>query len=129
MLFNPLRSEVPHGGYELIAGEKLRAVKLAGLDYIPAIIIYAYEQDSAIMTMINLQRKPSLFGGSKGYVSLIQDHGLTQEERQSSWAESISHSQQAANFETLNEIKEVLIRENLTERHAQVIKLPDDELQ
>ena len=47
----------PQGGYELIAGERrLRAVKLAGLDYVTAIIVDVYEQDSAIMAMIeNLQ--------------------------------------------------------------------------
>lgn len=40
-------------GYELIAGERrLRAAKLAGLDYIPAMIIHTCEQDSAIFAMI-----------------------------------------------------------------------------
>ena len=122
-----------HGGYELIAGERrLRAVKLAGLDYIPAITVYAYEQDSAIMTMIeNLQRENLHYlEEAKGYVSLIQDHGLTQEELAVKLGKNQSTIANKLRILRLsNEIKEVLIRENLTERHARaLLKLPDDEL-
>ena len=71
------------GGYELIAGERrLRAAKMAGLDYICSIIIDTYEQDSAILAMIeNLQRENLHFlEEAEGYASLIEDHGFTQEE-------------------------------------------------
>jgi ParB family chromosome partitioning protein len=120
-------------GYELIAGERrLRAAKLAGLDFIPAIIINTYEQDSAIMAMIeNLQRENLHYlEEAKGYASLIQDHGFTQEEL----AEKIGKNQSTiANklriLRLSNEVKDMLIRENLTERHARaLLKLPDDEL-
>jgi ParB family chromosome partitioning protein len=123
----------PQGGYELIAGERrLRAVKLAGLDYVPAIIVDVYEQDSAIMAMIeNLQRENLHYlEEAKGYVSLISDHGFTQEELALKLGKSQSTIANKLRILRLsNEIKEVLIRENLTERHARaLLKLPDDEL-
>lgn len=123
----------PQGGYELIAGERrLRAVKLAGLDYVPAIIVDVYEQDSAIMAMIeNLQRENLHYlEEAKGYVSLISDHGFTQEELALKLGKSQSTIANKLRILRLsNVIKEVLIRENLTERHARaLLKLPDDEL-
>ena len=45
--------------FELIAGERrLRASKMAGMKYIDAIIFSTYEQDSAVIAMMeNLQRE------------------------------------------------------------------------
>lgn len=123
----------PQGGYEMIAGERrLRAVRLAGLDYIPAMIVNVYEQDSAIMAMIeNLQRENLHYlEEAKGYLSLIKDHGFTQEEFAAKLGKSQSTIANKLRILRLsNEIKEVLIRENLTERHARaLLKLPDDNL-
>ncbi len=123
----------PQGGYEMIAGERrLRAVRLAGLDYIPAMIVNVYEQDSAIMAMIeNLQRENLHYlEEAKGYLSLIKDHGFTQEELAAKLGKSQSTIANKLRILRLsNEIKEVLIRENLTERHARaLLKLPDDNL-
>jgi ParB family chromosome partitioning protein len=120
-------------GYELIAGERrLRAAKLAGLDYIPAMIIHSCEQDSAIFAMIeNLQRENLHYlEEAKGYASLIQDHGFTQEELAVKLGKSQSTIANKLRILRLsNSIKELLIRENLTERHARaLLKLPDDEL-
>lgn len=120
-------------GYELIAGERrLRAAKLAGLDYIPAMIIHTCEQDSAIFAMIeNLQRENLHYlEEAKGYASLIQDHGFTQEELAVKLGKSQSTIANKLRILRLsNSIKELLIRENLTERHARaLLKLPDDEL-
>ena len=120
-------------GYELIAGERrLRAAKLAGLDYIPAMIIHTCEQDSAIFAMIeNLQRENLHYlEEAKGYASLIQDHGFTQEELAVKLGKSQSTIANKLRILRLSSsIKELLIRENLTERHARaLLKLPDDEL-
>jgi ParB family chromosome partitioning protein len=120
-------------GYELIAGERrLRAAKLAGLDYIPAMIIHSCEQDSAIFAMIeNLQRENLHYlEEAKGYASLIQDHGFTQEELAVKLGKSQSTIANKLRILRLSSsIKELLIRENLTERHARaLLKLPDDEL-
>ncbi|NLC44910.1 MAG: nucleoid occlusion protein [Clostridiales bacterium] len=118
--------------YELIAGERrLRATKLAGFDYIPAIIMNTYEQDSAIMAMIeNLQRENLHYlEEAKGYANLIQDHEFTQEELAVKLGKSQSTIANKLRILKLsNEIKDVLIREKLTERHARaLLKLPDDE--
>lgn len=123
----------PQDGYELIAGERrLRAAKLAGLDYIPAMIVHTYEHDSAIMAMIeNLQRENLHYlEEAKGYASLIQDHGFTQEELAVKLGKNQSTIANKLRILRLsNTIKEMLIRENLTERHARaLLKLPDDEL-
>ena len=119
-------------GYELIAGERrLRASKLAGLDYIPAVIINTYEQDSAILAMIeNLQRENLHYlEEAKGYASLIQDHGFTQEELAIKIGKNQSTIANKLRILRLSDdIKDVLIRENLTERHARaLLKLPDDD--
>ncbi|NLI60929.1 MAG: nucleoid occlusion protein [Clostridiales bacterium] len=120
-------------GYELIAGERrLRACKMAGIDLIPAIVISGDERDSAIMAMIeNLQREDLHYlEEARGYLALIQDHGLTQEEL----AKNIGKSQSTiANKIRLlrlsDKIKEILIQNNLTERHARcLLRLPEEEL-
>ena len=124
--------KVAQDGYELITGERrLRAAKLAGLDYIPAIIMNAYEQDSAIMAMIeNLQRENLHYlEEAKGYANLILDHEFTQEELALKLGKNQSTIANKLRILKLsNEIKDVLIREKLTERHARaLLKLPDDE--
>ena len=122
------------GGYELIAGERrLRASKLLGMETIPTLIMNSYEQDSAMMAMIeNLQRENLHYmEEAKGYASLIHDHGFTQEQL----AKKIGKSQSAvANklriLKLSLEIVEILIDHNLTERHARaLLKLPDPDLQ
>lgn len=120
-------------GYELIAGERrLRASKLAELKYIPAIIINSFEQDSAMIAMIeNLQRENLHFlEEAKGYASLINDHSFTQEELANKLGKSQSTIANKLRILRLSEpVKELLQKANLTERHARaLLKLPDDEL-
>src|SRR5690606_11484996 len=119
--------------YELVAGERrLRASKMVGMEYIPAIVIATHEKDSAILAMIeNLQREDLHYlDEAVGYASLIQDHGFTQEEL----AKKIGKNQSTiANKIRLlrlpDNIKKLLIMNNLTERHARaLLRLPDDEL-
>ena len=69
--------------YELIAGERrLRACRMAGLTAIDAIVFSAYEQDSAVIAMMeNLQRENLHYmEEAEGYQNLIRDHGLSQDE-------------------------------------------------
>ncbi len=120
-------------GYELVAGERrLRASKMIGMEYISAIVINTYEKDSAILAMIeNLQRENLHYlDEAKGYASLIQDHGFTQEEIAKKIGKNQSTIANKIRLLRLSDnIKKMILENNLTERHARaLLKLPDDEL-
>ncbi|MFI3175744.1 MAG: ParB/RepB/Spo0J family partition protein [Bacillota bacterium] len=68
--------------YELISGERrLRGAEMAGLHLIPAILLKANDNDSAIFSFIeNLQRQNlNYLEEAYGYQNLILDCGFTQE--------------------------------------------------
>lgn len=120
--------------YELIAGERrLKASKLAGLDVIPAIIVEMSDEDSAVVALIeNLQREDLNFiEEAEGYFMLVNEHGFTQQEL----AEKVGKNQSTiANklriLKLPDEIKEMLISNNLTERHGRaLLKIPDEKIQ
>ena len=108
--------------YELVAGERrLRAAVMAGLKEIPAIVININDNDSAVLALIeNLQREDlNYLEEAEGYSSLINEHGLTQEDL----ARKIGKSQSTvANKIRLLRlpplVKKILSDNNLTERHA-----------
>ncbi len=119
--------------YELIAGERrLRASKLAGLTLVPSILINTSDQDSAVIALIeNLQREDLNFiEEAEGYSLLITNHGFTQQEV----AEKVGKNQSTiANklriLKLSKEIKDIVIENGLTERHARsLLKLPTEEL-
>ncbi len=119
--------------YELVAGERrLRAAKIAGLRNIPAIINNLSDESSAVLALIeNLQREDLNFiEEAEGYNNLIKDHSFTQQQL----AEKLGKNQSTiANklriLRLSDEIKEKLLENNLTERHARaLLKLPDEEL-
>lgn len=75
--------ELPSGYYQIIAGERRwRAARLAGQKEIPAVIIEADDKKTMELALIeNLQRKDlNPIEEALGYQSLIEIHGLTQEE-------------------------------------------------
>lgn len=120
--------------YELISGERrLRASKLAGVKLIPAIVVEIMEQDSAVIALIeNLQREDLNFmEEAEGYFNLITDHGMTQDEL----AQKVGKKQSTiANKLRLlklpNDVREALLSNGLTERHARaLLKLPDEIMQ
>ncbi|ABY93664.1 nucleoid occlusion protein [Thermoanaerobacter brockii subsp. lactiethylicus] len=120
--------------YELVAGERrLRASKLAGLAEIPAIIINAQDEDSAVLALIeNLQRENLNFiEEAEAYYNLINDHHLTQEQLARILGKSQSTIANKLRILKLSkEIKEQLLENDLTERHARaLLRLPDEELQ
>ncbi|AIS53589.1 nucleoid occlusion protein Noc [Thermoanaerobacter kivui] len=134
-VLQPITVRVVNGNsYELVAGERrLRASKLAGLTEIPAIIVDAYDEDSAILALIeNLQREDLNFiEEAEGYYNLINDHHLTQEKLAKMLGKSQSTIANKLRILKLSkEIKEKLIENDLTERHARaLLRLPDEELQ
>ncbi|SHF21597.1 MULTISPECIES: nucleoid occlusion protein [Caloramator] len=120
--------------FELVAGERrLRASQLAGLTEIPAIIVDITDTESAVLALIeNLQREDlNYLEEAEGYYNLIKEHGFTQEElavrigkKQSTIANKLRL------LKLSDEVKERLISEGLTERHARaLLKLEDEELQ
>lgn len=71
------------GRYELIAGERrLRASKMAGLSFIPAIVKRFTESEMAEIALIeNLQREDlNPIEEARAYRSLMEKYGFTQEE-------------------------------------------------
>lgn len=120
--------------FELIAGERrLRASQLAGLTEIPAIIVDITDSESAVLALIeNLQREDLNFiEEAEGYYNLIKDHNFTQEDLALRIGKKQSTIANKLRILKLSEsIKERIIKEGLTERHARaLLRLPSDELQ
>lgn len=125
---------INNNSYELIAGERrLRASKQAGLTHIPAIIKNAFEQDSAMISLMeNLQREDlSYMEEAEGYYNLIKDHGFTQDDLSKKIGKSQSTIANKLRLLKLPpSIKQLLINENLTERHARaLLRIYDEDAQ
>lgn len=120
--------------YELIAGERrLRASKMAGLTHIDAIVFTAYEQDSAVIAMMeNLQRENLHYmEEAEGYQNLIRDHGMSQDELARKLGKNQSTIANKMRILKLPmPVKRLLLQYNLTERHARaLLRLHDEEMQ
>ena len=75
--------KLPNGFYQIIAGERRwRAARLAELQEVPVRVIEADDRRTAELALVeNLQREDlNPIEEAKGYRSLMQDYGLTQEE-------------------------------------------------
>ena len=120
--------------FELIAGERrLRACRMAGMKFIDAIIFSTYEQDSAVIAMMeNLQRENLHYmEEAEGYQNLIRDHGLSQDElarRLGKNQSTIANKMRILNLPMA--VKRMLLQYSLTERHARaLLRLHDEEMQ
>lgn len=111
--------------YEIIAGERRwRAVCRAGYTHIKAVVQPALDEDSAVIALIeNLQRENlHFFEEAEGYLSLMREHGLTQEElarrlgkNQSTVANKMRILKLPAS------VKEQITQYKLSERHARAL--------
>jgi len=75
--------ELSSGYYQIIAGERRwRAARMAGLSEIPVVVIEADDKKVMELALIeNLQRQDlNAMEEAQGYMSLMQDYGLTQDE-------------------------------------------------
>lgn len=120
--------------YELISGERrVRAAMAAGLKVIPAIIVEADDEKSAIMTLLeNLQREDlCFFEIAESYKNLIRSQGLTQEELANRVGMSRSSIANKIRLLRLPQRVRRLVRDfSLSERHARaLLALGDEELQ
>ncbi len=120
--------------FELIAGERrLRACRMAGMKFLDAIIFSTYEQDSAVIAMMeNLQRENLHYmEEAEGYQNLIRDHGLSQDElarRLGKNQSTIANKMRILKLPMA--VKRMLLQYNLTERHARaLLRLHDEEMQ
>ena len=120
--------------FELIAGERrLRACRMAGMKFIDAIIFSTYEQDSAVIAMMeNLQRENLHYmEEAEGYQNLIRDHGLSQDElarRLGKNQSTIANKRRILKLPMA--VNRMLLQYSLTERHARaLLRLHDEEMQ
>lgn len=120
--------------YQLVAGERRwRAAQLAGLVDVPALIRPMSDEEAALIALIeNVQREDlSFLEEAEAYERVLRKFNLTQQEL----AERVGRSQAAiANKLRLLrlpvEIREVISREMITERHARaLLLLPRSDLQ
>ncbi len=120
-------------GYEIVTGERrLRATQLAGLQTIPAIVINADNDKSAILALLeNLQREDlSFFEIAEGYQRLIKEQGMTQDDIARKLGKSQSTVANKIRLLKLTPIVRKIIREyGLTERHARALLTLDPEKQ
>ena len=75
--------EMPNGYYQIIAGERRwRAARMANLSDVPAVIIEADDKKAMELALIeNLQRQDlNPLEEALGYLTLMNEYGLTQEE-------------------------------------------------
>ena len=124
-IVQPLSVRRISGGFELISGERrLRAAKIAGLSYVPCIIINLDEQRSAVLALIeNIQREDlNFFEEADAIAKLINTYNMTQEDV----AIRLGFAQSTvANKLRLLKLspdeKNIILNSNLTERHARAL--------
>ena len=119
------------GRFELISGERrLRAAKSIGMYTVPCIIIEASDEKSAVYALIeNLQRQNlNFFEEARAIASLHYDHAMSQEEL----AKRIGRAQSTLSnkmrlLRLPEDVKETIIANGLTERHARaLLRLPNE---
>jgi ParB family chromosome partitioning protein len=120
-----LVSELGDGVYQLIAGERRwRAVQLAGLPTVPAMVKEATPQSSLEMALVeNIQRRDlNPLEEAQAYRQLLDEHGLTQE----ALAQRIGKNRvTVANTLRLlhlpESVRQALARGDISEGHARAI--------
>lgn len=127
----PLSVRKAHDGWELVAGERrLRAAKLAGLDTVPCLRLAADEEESTLLALIeNIQRRDlHYFEEATAIANLLRHSGMTQEEAAAQLGRSPSALANKLRLLRLSpECRQILLRHNLTERHARcLLRLEDD---
>lgn len=120
--------------YEIIAGERrFRASESIGVETIPAIVIHADDNKSAILALLeNLQREDlCFFEVAEGYQNLIREQGMTQEDLARKIGKSQSTIANKIRLLKLPPMVKRLVREyGLTERHARaLLHLTDEQKQ
>ena len=129
-ILQPLTVRRTAAGWELVAGERLRAAKLAGLTHVPCLETAADDQRSALLALVeNLQRQDlHYFEEAAAIAAYLRQTGATQE----SAAQALGRSPSAvANKLRLLRLspacREAITAAGLTERHARCLLRLEDE--
>ena len=119
------------GFFELIAGERrVRAARLAGLESVPALVRCTFEQDAAVLALVeNLQREQLHYlEEAEGYINLAQEHGMTQEliaERVGKTQAAVCNKMRIMRLPRA--VRESLASFDSSERHARaLLRLPNE---
>ena len=119
------------GYYQIIAGERRwRAAKLAGLREVPAVIIEADDKKVMEIGLIeNLQREDlNPMEEAEGYMVLLTDYGMTQEEVAQRMGKSRPAVANALRLTALPpEVREMLIEGTLTAGHGRAVLMVEGE--
>ena len=126
--------EMPNGYYQIIAGERRwRASRLAGLKEVPVRVIEADDRRTAELALVeNLQREDlNPIEEAKGYKTLIDEFGLTQEEAAKSVGRSRPSITNALRLLSLSpKVLEMVEKNELSAGHARaLISISDDKKQ
>ena len=118
--------------FQLISGERrLRAARLAGLKYVPCIILNVTERSSALLALIeNIQREDlSFFEEAEAISAMLDCYGMTQEDcaiRLGMAQSTVANKLRLLKLSTGE--RQVIAKLGLTERHARaLLRLPDYE--
>ena len=133
-VIQPISVRRVEDGYEIIAGERrFRAAENIGLTEIPAIIMNADNNKSALLALLeNLQREDlCFFEIAEGYQKLIREQGMTQDDLAKKLGQSQSKIANKLRLLILSPRVKNIIRDfSLTERHARaLLNIPDEESQ
>ena len=125
-LIQPITArKLDSGYYQIIAGERRwRAARLAGLTEVPVRVIEADDRRTAELALVeNLQRQDlNPMEEARGYLSLMQDYGLTQEEAARSVGRSRPAVANALRLLTLSpELRELVETGLLSAGHARAL--------
>lgn len=120
-----LRPGMAQGEYTLIAGERrLRAARMAGLEFVPAVIHEADDQQQLELALIeNLQRADlTPLEAAEAYNTLVEDFGLSQEEVAARVGKSRAAVANTLRLRGLpDEVKDALNAGQITEGHARAL--------
>ena len=113
------------GYYQIVAGERRwRAARMAGLSEVPVRVIEADDRRTAELALVeNLQRQDlNPMEEARGYLSLMRDYGLTQEETARSVGRSRPAVTNALRLLTLSpELRELVETGLLSAGHARAL--------
>ena len=134
-LIQPIVARRLEGGYyQIIAGERRwRAARMAGLENVPVRVLEADDRRTAELALVeNLQREDlNPIEEAKGYRTLMEEYGLTQEETARSVGRSRPAVANALRLLSLSpQVMELVEKKELSAGHARaLLPLSSDQLQ